>query len=48
MKLVNNGISHYFKRDIIEHWTTLGDTHVDGGEKNRRIGWESFSDRLLG
>jgi hypothetical protein len=43
MKLVEKGIPHYFKRDIIDHWLNLN----EDSEKNRRIGWERFAETII-
>ena len=42
LQLVEKGIPHYFKKDILTHWIYLNE-----GEENRRMGWESFAEKLF-
>jgi hypothetical protein len=42
LKMVEKGIPHYFKKDILTHWMYLNE-----GEDNRRMGWESFAEKLF-
>jgi len=41
LKLVEKGISHYFKKDILTHWL-----YLNNNEENRRMGWESFCEKI--